>query len=115
MDDLISRQAAVDALDKWESSFTWDSWCDEHKDEPEKYHITAPSSVIAELPSAQQDRKKGEWLMDGEKCGELMWRCSECGVSEAVPTATSFISGIAYPQWKFCPNCGAKMEEGDQL
>lgn len=55
MSDYISRQAAIDALDKWESSFTWDSWCDEHKDEPEKYHITAPSSVIAELPSAQTE------------------------------------------------------------
>lgn len=71
--------------------------------------------TISTAPTIEPERKKGEWLMDGEKCGELMWRCSECRVSEAVPTATSFISGIAYPQWKFCPNCGAKMEEGDQL
>lgn len=68
---------------------------------------------IDDAPTIEPEQKKGEWLMDGEKCGELMWRCSECGVSEAVPTATSFISGIAYPQWKFCPNCGADMREGE--
>lgn len=68
---------------------------------------TAFSNLVKRQPTIEPERETGEWIMDGEKCGELMWRCSECKVSEAVPTATSFVSWIAYPQWKFCPNCGS--------
>ena len=57
----------------------------------------------------QPEQKQGEWIEEGEKYGEQMWRCSECKIEEAVPTATSFITGISYPQWHFCPNCGADM------
>lgn len=69
---------------------------------------------IYNAPTIEPERKTGKWLMDGEKYGELMWRCSECRVSEVVPTATSFVSGIVYPQWKFCPNCGSRMDGGEQ-
>ena len=70
-------------------------------------------TVLRCTPSVQPERKTGKWLMNGEKCGELIWRCSECNVEEIVPTLTSFISGITYPQWSFCPNCGADMR-GEQ-
>ena len=52
MGDLIDRQAAIDALEKWESESTWDEWCYDHRDEAEKYSVISPSSVIFGLPSA---------------------------------------------------------------
>ena len=55
MGDLIDRQAAIDALEKWESESTWDEWCYEHKDEAEKYSVISPSSVVFDLPSAQPE------------------------------------------------------------
>ena len=81
MDDLISRQAAIDCL-----GFTW------------------PEDAIRNLPSAQPERKKGEWLPDNRPGGGF-WVCSECKFpSEA------FAADVLY---KFCPNCGADMR-GEQ-
>lgn len=59
MGDLIDRQAAIDALEKWESESTWDEWCYDHKDESEKYSVISPSSVVFGLPSAQSDSCNG--------------------------------------------------------
>lgn len=97
----MTREEAIRKLQKQKAEYL-EEWVD-FSGVSEAYDM-AIEALSAE--AAQPERKKGEWLMDGEKCGELMWRCSKCRVSEAVPTATSFISGIAYPQWKFCPNCG---------
>ena len=53
--------------------------------------------------SIEPERKSGHWIiytvsmLDGEDC-----KCSECGQTSCAP------------YWNFCPNCGAKMEEGEQ-
>jgi hypothetical protein len=61
------------------------------------YFGTIPSEVITgELPSAQPERKKGEWI---DKSGgiEGAWNyCSVCGEQ-------------AIDLYDFCPNCGADM------
>lgn len=57
--DTIYRQAAIDALEKWESESTWDEWCYDHKDEAEKYSVISPSSVVSGLPSALPDT---QWI-----------------------------------------------------
>lgn len=54
MKKLIYLEDAIDALEKWESELTWDKWCYDHKDEAEKYNIISPSSVVFNLPPAQQ-------------------------------------------------------------
>lgn len=51
--DTISRQAAIDAVEQWEDDHTWDDWCNEHKDEKERFHIVPPSDYIRSLPSAE--------------------------------------------------------------
>ena len=53
--DCVSRKAAKDALDEWESHLDWNAWCYDHKDEAEKYNILAPTAVIDALPSVQPD------------------------------------------------------------
>lgn len=55
--DLISRQAAIDAL-REEVEWEYD-WNDE-----QMYYIEADMAIgaIERLPSAQPERKKGEWI-----------------------------------------------------
>ena len=62
--------------------------------------------LIDEQPSAQPERKKGEWLPDNNNAYEMRFVCSCCKESEVVPT----IGFTKYrPLWDFCPNCGADM------
>ena len=51
-----------------------------------------PSQYIEELPSAQAERKTGRW----EEQEEYFVKCSECHT-------------LCDYDYKFCPNCGAKM------
>ena len=96
MDDLISRQAALDAME------TWDKFgCDPdgklvRYDDDKHYipyvHYEDMVHAIKHLPSAQPERKKGRWInMDDHVM------CSCCG-------ATHYGSDK-----NFCPNCGAKI------
>ena len=71
MNDLISRQAAIDALMAWEEGSVWDDECLKHRGEP---YWVAPSDVIECLPSAQPERtcvncgrtmNNGGWYADG--------------------------------------------------
>lgn len=96
MDDLISRQAAIDAVNHICPVDT-------------EYDCTLLDRVdvrcvLLDLPSAE--RKKGEWLEhysheDGERDGV---ECSKC--------RTHYYFGGQL--MNFCPNCGAEMrgEEG---
>ena len=86
MDDLISRQVAIDALG------------DAHF----KNYGTA-ILVIKDLPSAEP--KKGRWIWKGEE-GYSRFMCSVCQWKEYVPTCNG-IPDI----WQYCPSCGARMEE----
>lgn len=62
------------------------------------------------IPSAETERKKGEWwsegvgYADGEPVYD-MWSCSVCG--------KYFDEWEDEPDWKFCPNCGAEMSRGE--
>ncbi len=83
-DDLISRQAAIDALRYAE--------------------LGCELEAIEALPSAE--RKKGEWIRLDEYPDDESLKCSECGVVLEDWTMGAFFN--------YCPNCGADMrgEEG---
>lgn len=59
MDDLISRQEAIDALD-----------C-----------INGVEEVLRSLPTVQPERKKGEWLFNVRGCHGFT--CPYCGIHKA--------------------------------
>lgn len=61
MDDLIRRQAAIDALMAWEEGSVWDEECLKHRGEP---YWVAPSDVIEQLPSAQPEP---QWIPCSER------------------------------------------------
>lgn len=85
MSDLISKQAAIDALDNLDDVI-YEVWKIAHK-------------VIASLPSAE---KRGRWrrLVAVPQTESLyMGECSECGEFSVVG--------------KFCMECGARLEEDE--
>jgi len=94
MNDLISRQAAIDALNG-EIEITGRT-----NAEAVKGYVRLVKDRLERLPSAQPERKKGRWI------GGEIGRCSVCGHE-----------GCASDIWnncerKFCPNCGAEMKGG---
>ena len=83
MDDLISRQAAIDAVEAIavDTRYYW---------------------AIKELPSAQPMRKEAKWktaYLDHESMGNRpkILYCSRCNQCATYPT-------------DFCPACGADMK-----
>lgn len=89
MDDLISKQAAINAYGDW--------YVEEGTGEG---FIGTVKQLLEGLPSAQPERKKGYWY----DC-----QCSECGWSFEVESGF-----IGNPErFRFCPNCGADMR-GEQ-
>ena len=107
MSDLISRQAAIDALDTGLWGVEWDK--------------ALATAMLKDLPSAQPERKKGRWIpVDSYSAfggDEATWiahgnpvafyYCSECkeeayAGEDGEPLLTDY-----------CPNCGADMR-GEQ-
>lgn len=80
----------------------------------DKARVDELDNCIADILNAPtiEERKVGKWIdkgwngdrqyqMDGRGNSWHEWQCSEC----------NHITKGA--KWNFCPNCGAKMEEGD--
>jgi len=101
MDDLISRQAAIEALaeqialcDKALNSFGI-SMKDEYAVKVEKASLVAYKEQLEAIPAADVvPVRLGEWL-DGYK----MQTCSLCKCR-------------GKKSWTFCPHCGARMIYG---
>ena len=117
MDDLISRQAAIDALD---------AICDRECEYPRKQravmcascHLGSAFDAIDELPSAE---RRGRWTIEavhqyelayGATAYEPVYKCSCCGcLTESYLRLDEPImpDDADFPKW--CGNCGAKMDE----
>lgn len=95
MDDLISRQDALNILDGWKRTFKEISHNQSAAD------IELIKSEFAKLiPVKKSECKPGKWeiyVISVYAFDEERYRCSECGFEGA-------------PYWNFCPGCGAKME-----
>ena len=97
MDDLISRQATIDAIknmcDECDSS-----WCGDCRVSDLDGDVFA---ILRSLPSAQPEPHEGEWEQVSAQryfmSASYFYRCSACGVNNVRNT-------------NYCPNCGAKMK-----
>ena len=121
MDDLISRQAAIKAIDDLPNCYNG------YSDTYDKAYIIG---VLEELPSVKPkpspdwngwengcgrtydvQPKKGEWIsknLDNFRKYEVV--CSECGAR--------YVGNYdAYDEpsdFNYCPNCGARMERSEE-
>lgn len=79
----------------------WDMFqCKELEYAPE-WDGHTPAQAIERIGKLEPVRH-GRWVKSGYACGESEWTCTVCGNKEW-RTSTS--------QLKFCPNCGAKMDD----
>ena len=99
MDDLIERQAAIEEINNICPVDT-------------EYDCTLLDRVdvrcaLSDLPSAQPDRKKGNWIYGEDEYGIDGYHCDKCGFFVPWDYAHKFISYIE--DYNFCPSCGADM------
>lgn len=87
-DDTISRQVAIDEIKSLflnvpysEKNIAW----------------SIALTKIRQLPSAQPERKKGEWVLQSDDYHEY-YECDQCGIAVGLDDVRNF-----------CPNCGADM------
>ena len=103
-EDTISRQAVIDII-----TFE-DKWLFDANGHNANTHIafSGLESRVKALPSVTPQQKMGRWIKYGiPRCGEQHYQCTSCEYY------------INFGQWgelytkefKFCPNCGAKMVE----
>ena len=96
MYDLISRQAAIDAIKELCQHYT-------HTKSVNHQHMNFVIEELENLPSTQPERKKGKWIVPVPRGSVISysrayWECDQCH------KATFFGN-----EMNFCPNCGADM------
>lgn len=101
MSDLISRKAAKERLEWYES---------EEYMHPGFIRTAHALRILDELPSAE---RTGRWS-EAERPKAERFYCSECGGCAYQPWIGKRTERNNVCKYKFCPNCGAKMEADDE-
>ena len=105
MNDLISRQAAIDAIN--DSHFPGAPYVDTG--------INIALRIIHDLPSVQPERKTGKWIKEHiditDKEHPKSFRFHRCSVCNHVAAPALFVDE---EKWlSYCPHCGAYMKGGE--
>ena len=109
-EDVISRQAAIDAIENEQKKIMRSDWA---IDQAKFSAMSEIRALIADLPSVSTE-KTGRWkkIKSGDKTFPESIVCSRCGWEN------SYISkwdrnnnplSKTFKTTRYCPNCGAKM------
>jgi len=96
MSDLIRRNDVINALEDYIIyTFDGDPYCYDYWEDIKE--------IINGIPSAEPKQKTGKWerWVSNEDQMNSLWRCTSCGI---------VVADRKYFLWKYCPNCGARME-----
>ena len=103
MAEYIEREALLSIYKKWIPQLALP------EDEGDKRGVETCIAVLEDAPAADVvERKRGEWVKNDDNVwweGSETRFCSCCGQG---------INVECIPWFKFCPNCGAKMDGGTQ-
>ena len=118
MDDLISRQAAIDCLKKHRTLYcntTQDSF--KRLQYPEKCRVDEIDNAIASLVNLPSIKTEvlacGEGVLGAKPKREVGWWISEYGfynIASKCSVCKRKIYLTTQATYEFCPHCGAKME-----
>ena len=102
MKDLISRQAAIEAID---AVFPVDPMKSEYA-QGIACGAALAKTYVEQLPPAQSERQKGQWegTLLVKNSGRV--KCSECYAIYDWDTQAQY--------FKYCPNCGADMRGAER-
>lgn len=127
MNDLISRQAAIDAVDVDNlhrgivealqniiselpsAEPELDEWCTDCKEYDHERHCCPRWNRVIRETLKDAERKPGRWERHYSRPGvyaDLYWHCSCCGYKNENQYANVY--------HKFCPNCGFPMEVDEE-
>ena len=103
MSDLISRQAAINAIDE--------CYCggEDSCGEPWIYQENAVEAIQMIEPILSAEPKRGRWIKLDMHRGMADHKCTACEQECYVPTC------MGEPMYAYCPNCGAKMEVNNEI
>ena len=93
-DDCVSREAVVEAIDKWYENNRGEAFFDDY--------IEDLIIAVTYLPSVQPSRK-GHWIAVYQGDEIINYRCSECELGDT--NGSTDLYG-----WDYCRRCGADME-----
>ena len=99
MSDLISRQAAIDALRAMQTYKLFAG------DDMLLIDQAGAQTELMLLPPIQP--KRGRWLKLDMHIGMADHKCTACEQECYVPTC------MGEPMYAFCPNCGCRMDGGE--
>ena len=117
MNDLISRQAAIDALDKRFDSIPMNQTTGilllrkDLRELPSAQPKSYREGYQAGFKDAQPERKRGKWIYGEDEYGIDGYHCDKCGFFVPWDYAHKFINYIK--DYNLCPSCGADMREVD--
>ena len=99
---MISRQAAIKAIEERAKRI---------KNEDTLNGLAGAVAILFELPSVNPQENTGHWIAQDIHNCHTDFKCSECGYIHNF----MHLYGEPTADYTYCPNCGAKMVEPQDI